>query len=73
MELTHKWSSHAKSLSGRSLQSMVLTGNKIHDDGAALIIQELCMYFLLTVLLIKLDSLGLGGAISHNVNAIGPL
>ncbi|CAL1679907.1 unnamed protein product [Lasius platythorax] len=27
----------------RSLQSLVLTGNKIHDDGALLIIQELCM------------------------------
>lgn len=29
----------------RSLQSMVLTENKIQDDGAMLIIQELCMYF----------------------------
>jgi hypothetical protein len=28
----------------RSLQSLVLSGNKIQDDGAVLIIQELCMY-----------------------------
>lgn len=46
----------------RSLQSIVLTGNKIQDDGALLIIQELCMYFLIVKVIkaIKLDTPGLG-------------